>query len=121
MDIMTKIADGKELCSILNIKKRTLQNVWQEYPHFFVATGRDLRSARFDVEEVIEFLKARDYSHEHLVQKKSKGMDLSFSHEQGHLRGKWLPDKKCGGQGRTLKKKGTGGRNCIADPYGFLS
>ncbi|MCP3944837.1 MAG: hypothetical protein GY710_25620 [Desulfobacteraceae bacterium] len=34
---------------------------WRIYPHFFVATGSDARSARFDVDDVLLFLKNRDY------------------------------------------------------------
>jgi hypothetical protein len=36
---------------------------WQTMPHFFVGTGRDLRSARFDVADVLSYLKDRDYRH----------------------------------------------------------
>jgi phage terminase Nu1 subunit (DNA packaging protein) len=52
-----KCADYKKLSSILSIKKSTIQKIWRIYPHYFVTNGRNLKSARFDIIEVIEYLK----------------------------------------------------------------
>jgi len=59
---MNTLVDIHGLAELLNIKKRTMQRTWREYPHVFPGTGGDARSARFIIEDVLAFLTSRDYS-----------------------------------------------------------
>jgi len=118
---MGKIVDSDGLCEILNIKKRTLQGVWREYPHFFVAQGRDLRSARFDKEEVINFLKERDYNHGNMVQKKPGNLGVQVSAQQKDLRSLGFQDQKRSSKGRAGQTTSVGKAREPYDPYGILS
>ena len=47
----------KELSKEFGLKESTLQKYWHMYPHYFITGGSDLKSARFDLHEVITFLK----------------------------------------------------------------
>ena len=52
-----EIVDAEGLAQILKTTKRRLQGVWRSYPHFFVGEGQDLRTVRFDVDDVLAHLK----------------------------------------------------------------
>ena len=56
-----EIVDVHKLAEKLQISVSTLQKTWKSLPHFFVGVGYDLRGARFELNDVIEFLKERDY------------------------------------------------------------
>lgn len=118
---MGKIVDSDGLCEILNMKKRTLQGVWREYPHFFVAKGRDLRSARFDKEDVITFLKERTCNHGNMVQKKPGNLDVQVSTQQKDLRSLGFQDQKRSSKGREGQTTRVGKSTKPYDPYGILS
>ena len=51
------IVDIYGLAEILLTSPNTLRKKWHRLPHFYVGTGRNLKSARFDVNDVIDFLK----------------------------------------------------------------
>lgn len=56
------IVDIRGLAEVLECSNRTLEKVWFEFPHFFIGRGRTLRGARFDLDDVVEHLKNRDYA-----------------------------------------------------------
>lgn len=61
---MLSIVDYKELADKLKISPKTIQKIWRNLPCVFVGLGRDLRAARFDVNEVWEHLRhERDSLH----------------------------------------------------------
>ena len=49
----------QELAGELKISPRTLTRNWRDYPHYFVTPTPSLKSARFDLQEVIDFLKKK--------------------------------------------------------------
>lgn len=49
----------KELAQYLGFMKSTIRKEWRYYPHYFASRGENLKSARFDLEEVIKFLKEK--------------------------------------------------------------
>lgn len=118
---MGKLVDSNGLCKELSIKKRTLQSVWREYPHIFVAKGRDLRSARFDVDEVIDYLKKRDCKDERMVQKESKKLDVQIPPQQKDVRSDRVQNQECSSKSRARKTPGVGKYGQLHDPYGLLS
>lgn len=58
---MTKIVDIQGLADVFLCSKDTIQRTWRRYPHFYITDGNDARAARFDVNDVLNFLKERDY------------------------------------------------------------
>lgn len=57
----------KQIAEILQIAPGTFRKTWRQYPHFFVTPpsarpqGGNLKSARFDPEEVLRFIKQGDH------------------------------------------------------------
>jgi len=87
---MDSIVDIAGLAGVLKISVRTLKKRWQEFPHFFVGVGRNLKSARFDIGDVLSHLKAKDY--ERLERPESRRLDRKILvSEQGPQEGR-LPD-----------------------------
>lgn len=83
---MDQIVDIEGLAQVLHCSGRTLEKQWQQYPHFFIGEGRDLRGARFDIGDVITYLKKRDYK-DAIPRQKKEDLDRSKTH-------KWSEDKK---------------------------
>lgn len=54
----SQIVDIKTLRSILSDENGMLERHWRDLPHFSIGQGKDLRGARFDVNDVLFFLKA---------------------------------------------------------------
>ena len=53
------IVDAEGLAKELKCSISLLRKVWRKYPHFFIGVGRDLRGARFDLNDVLNYLKER--------------------------------------------------------------
>jgi hypothetical protein len=53
-----KIVDFSGLCEVLNVKENTLRHYWRKLPHFFVGRSKSRPMARFDINDVLLFLKA---------------------------------------------------------------
>ncbi|OEU69931.1 MAG: hypothetical protein BA863_01605 [Desulfovibrio sp. S3730MH75] len=53
----TRCINYIKLAEILGRAALTVRNEWRIYPHYFVGIGRTLKSARFDLDEVLEYLK----------------------------------------------------------------
>lgn len=58
----SKIVNLDGLADILICSKESLMKTWRQYPHFFIGLGGDARGARFDANDVIDYLKERDYA-----------------------------------------------------------
>lgn len=54
--------DKAGLSKILLISGSLIEKIWREYPHFFVGQKKTGKSVRFDLNDVIEYLKERDYA-----------------------------------------------------------
>ena len=65
------VVDIEGLAGILKCKPATLRHHWRDFPHFFIGRGDDLRGARFDVDDVLIYLKEhRGCGYECLAQSK---------------------------------------------------
>jgi len=89
---MEQIVDITGLAQVLHCSDRTLEKQWQQYPHFFIGEGRDLRGARFDVCDVIDFLKQRDYSNAISRQEKAN-LDRTNKNKWSQKKKNRIPDK----------------------------
>ena len=58
----SNIVDKEGLSKVLLISPHLIEKTWRQYPHFFVGQKKTGRCVRFDVNDVIEFLKNRDYN-----------------------------------------------------------
>lgn len=58
---MTQSMNYKQLAAECGVGPDTIRHIWSELPHFFVGTGRNLKSARFCLTDVLTYLKCRDY------------------------------------------------------------
>jgi len=57
---MGEIVDYRQLAQHIGCSTAQVRKIWRRLPHFFISMrGRDLRSARFDVDEVMAHLKQR--------------------------------------------------------------
>lgn len=65
--------DGLAQC--LQATRSNLRRFWRQYPHFFVGTGTDLKAARFDIADVLTYLKINKGAGYELVAK-PKGQKL---------------------------------------------
>ena len=57
MEEQIKLIDNIELSKRLGISPKTVEKKWREWPHVMVGTGHTLRSARFDYNDVLAYLK----------------------------------------------------------------
>lgn len=56
------IVDIHGLAKVLLCSENTVNKTWAQYPHFFIGLGRNARGVRFDINDVLEYLKERDYA-----------------------------------------------------------
>ena len=84
------IVNYKELAKILKISPESLKKNWKKYPHFYPLSGTDLRGARFDVNDVMKFLKDENYEQTteipNEVRNKIPGEISPFGHPGGQGR-----------------------------------
>jgi hypothetical protein len=114
------IVDAEGLAKELKCSISLLRKVWREYPHFFVGAGRDLRGARFDVDDVLTYLKRRG-NYGRLEEQKSRVVG-------GKVPASGRTDKKGGLSNQTSSaamggKEAARGKRTSAkrDPYALLS
>lgn len=50
------ILDFHQLAQIMNTSETTIRKNWRRYPHFFIGSRRNLKSARFVLEQLVEAL-----------------------------------------------------------------
>jgi len=67
------IVDIHGLAEILLCSDSMIEKTWAEYPHFFIGLGRTARGARFDIDDVVNYLKGRDYAEFRQADKKMDG------------------------------------------------
>ena len=53
------IVDFDALCDVLRVQPNSFRRIWSTLPHFQVGVGKDRRGARFDVAEVLTYLKTK--------------------------------------------------------------
>ena len=58
----THIVDIAGLAKVLLCSESMILKTWKQYPHFYIGHGCTAKGARFDVDDVIDYLKKRDYA-----------------------------------------------------------
>jgi hypothetical protein len=77
-----QIVDIKGLATELCASKHTLKKNWRSLPHFFIGEGKNLKGARFNVPEVINYLR-KEANHVSLERSREKnlGGEVPISNE----------------------------------------
>jgi hypothetical protein len=124
------VLNYKDLAAILKISPETLRKNWRSYPHFFVGQGKDLRSARFDGMDVLDYLK-KEKKYEQLMEIPDKKWGESLSGQiplQGSASGQGRIHITEGGTGvgegrkKAVKRRGrTESGDNPSDPYDLFS
>ncbi len=68
----THIVDIAGLAKVLLCSESMILKTWKQYPHFYIGHGCTAKGARFDVNDVIGYLKKRDYA---VSRQKKENMD----------------------------------------------
>jgi len=92
---LTQIVDISGLAEVLLCSEHILRKTWREYPHFFIGLGGTARGARFDVNDVIRYLKERDYAD---LGQKNKNLDRECSTKRVPQKGKKRVQNKVGSE-----------------------
>jgi len=86
-----KIVDIQGLADVLVCSQSTMLKQWREYPHFFIGVGDTAKGARFDINDVINYLKKRDYAklgqNNKQFQRSHKNFGISSKNQN------WIQDK----------------------------
>ena len=75
----THIVDIAGLAAVLLCSESMILKTWKQYPHFYIGHGCTAKGARFDVYDVIGYLKKRDYAK---PGQKDKAMDRERSEDR---------------------------------------
>jgi hypothetical protein len=125
-DIPVEIVNIHKLAEILltSTSTSTLRKGWRRLPHFYVGEGCNLKSARFVVTKVIEFLEeeaeGRRTNGTIQAQRQEEGMVLPLHAGRGNLQKRGVSNKvRSGGVGRkrTIPDKTPGAIDTNDDPF----
>jgi hypothetical protein len=111
------------LADALICSKDTLLKSWRQFPHFFVGQGDTAKGARFDAEDVIEYLKARDY-YANLGQTDKKLCGQGAHYRASSKNSSRFSDKRRGtalGVERQKRSQKQYASSVAGDPFGILS
>ncbi len=116
-DISYEIVNIHKLAEVLLTSTSTLRKGWRRLPHFFVGEGCNLKSARFDVKKVINFLEEESETRRNngsiQAQRQEAGMVHTLHAGRGNIQKRGVSNKiRSGGMGRKRavsgKTPGTG-------------
>ena len=67
------------LAQYLQATRSNVRRLWRQYPHFFVGTGTDLKAARFDISDVLLYLKIKKgVGYERMAKSKNKKVEVQI-------------------------------------------
>lgn len=114
-----KVVDFVGLGTALLCSAHTIRKFWRELPHFFVGTGKDLRSARFVVDDVLNHLKQRGYNNGYMEKQADRVLGGKILVQKESLQEGGVSQKsRCNSMGG-LEKRGVRSTKNI-DPYNLL-
>ena len=117
---METIVDIYGLAAVLKASHHTLKKNWRKLPHFFIGDGHNLKGARFDIYEVIQFLKEVHHVSMERYQTKNMGSKIYVQQQtaqKGRLQDKVKGTDMGGNKTRRIEKPtGTG-----SDPFNLLA
>jgi len=118
-----EIVNSNGLAKALVMSPNTLKKTWRSLPHFFVGEGRNLKGARFIVNDVIEHLKKE--ANYDCVERSEKGsMDSQVSVSEQTVQKGGIPKARgCSavGGGQEKRAEKSAGTRTGADPFNLLS
>ena len=118
------IVDIHGLAEILLTSPNTLRKKWHRLPHFYVGTGRNLKSARFDVNDVIDFLKKEAQNGTIQTQATPKRVVRPIYGERINIQKRGISNKvrRIGmGRKRTVQDKAPGRIGVQYDPFNLCT
>jgi len=118
------IVDIYGLAEILLTSPNTLRKKWHRLPHFYVGTGHNLKSARFDVGDVIDFLKKEAQNGTIQTQTTSKRVVRPVYDGRKDIQERGISDKVRSigmGSKRTIQDKAPGTIGIQADPFNLCA
>jgi hypothetical protein len=123
-DIPYEIVNIHKLAKILSTSTSTLRKGWRRLPHFYVGEGCNLKSARFDVKKVINFLEeeaeARRNNGTIQAQRQEEGMVRPLHAGRGNFQKRGVSNEvRSGGMGRkrALSEKAPGRSDTKDDAF----
>lgn len=111
------IVDIKGLAQVLLCSESMILKTWRQYPHFFIGNGCTAKGARFDVNDVIDYLKKRDYANVGQTNKKFQRSDTTFGLSSKNKNR--IQDKECRPKMGVIPKRTVKG--CPEDEFGILT
>jgi len=77
------IVDIKGLADVFDCSEDTIQRRWRTYPHFFLTDSKSGRAVRFDLDDVIAYLKSNGtgYNNDGSVRSEDKDMSGGFQNK----------------------------------------
>ena len=116
-----QIVDIQGLATELCASKHTLKKNWRSLPHFFIGDGRNLKGARFNVPEVIEYLR-KEANHDSLERSQKEGLDCKIQISEKTTQKGGISNKVCclamGGRKTQQIKKAS---STETDPFNLLA
>jgi hypothetical protein len=116
------ITDIDGLAEFLSTTKSNLRNKaqWRAFPHVFVGRSRDLRTARFNLQDVWEFLTAnRGINYGRDAGQGNREMDVQVSVSRDSIPAKRIRNQGQGDPGRRTKTR-RDTRTDREDPFNLL-
>jgi len=118
------IVDIYGLAEILLTSPNTLRKKWHRLPHFYVGMGHNLKSARFDVGDVIDFLKKEAQNGTIQTQATSKRVVRSIYDRQTNTQKRGISNKVRSigmGRKRKIQDKAPGRIGAQDDPFNLCT
>ena len=104
-----QIVDIKTLRSILSDENGMLEKRWKDLPHFHIGKGQNLKSARFDVNDVLFYLKSVGDNYECVAGQENGEVEVQVRIPGRAQRAKGLCNKTRSSGGRVKRQKKTTG------------
>ena len=99
------IVDIHTLKDILSDKSGLLDRTWQRLPHFFIGTGKNAKSVRFDVDDVMFALKSGGGQYECVEGQDNGEMAVQVSVSGKQVRSERVPGKTIRSGSRNKRQK----------------
>ena len=107
------IVDIHGLSDVLCTTPATLRKRWREFPHIYVGTGKNLKSARFVVERVLEYLENVG------MENQERAVDSKVCPRRAPVQKRRLPDSRKGSGMGSRRETAVEGPATGHDPFGL--
>ena len=115
------IVDFDGLAEFLKSNKYTLRKIWRDFPHVYIGIGKDLRGARFDVDDVLIYLKQSGENYGSLEKQNKRLLGCKISTQNKAIQTRRTQDQERSCFVGSPKTPGTECGSNYGDPFGLLS